>query len=247
MLYKALKLGYLFSFIQNNIFQNSYWGFSPLLENVETKNKYHRRERQRKLRHARIPEHRLPNQRICAIYTRGLDHIQLIKSKTFRRVFLCRGSLLLLMPLRVQLLGRKICLKNIHWTLSCPKFCHLAQVLLSPWSRPYCSWSISWIPSPFPTISSSGDSPEPFCTCGDTQVSSSSAAPKLSGSREWFHRGEFFHSPRLGKMVSEWFKHITFIVLFVSNLMPLLIWQKVWVWGPEVGNPQSSSQHFWLL
>ena len=38
-------------------------------------------------------------------------------------------------------------------------------------------------------------------------------------------------------MVSRWFRHIQFIVLFISNLMPPLIWQEVLVSGPEVGNP----------
>ena len=36
-----------------------------------------------------------------------------------------------------------------------------------------------------------------------------------------------------------WFKHITFSVDFISNLMPLLIWQKVLVHGPEAGDPLS--------
>ena len=36
------------------------------------------------------------------------------------------------------------------------------------------------------------------------------------------------------EMVSGWFKHITFIVHFISNLMLLLIWQEVSICGPEV-------------
>ena len=38
-----------------------------------------------------------------------------------------------------------------------------------------------------------------------------------------------------GGMVSGWFKSITFIVHFISNLMPPLIWQEVPVCGPEAG------------
>ena len=38
------------------------------------------------------------------------------------------------------------------------------------------------------------------------------------------------------------FKHITFIVHFISNLMPLLISQEVLICGSEVGNPLSREE-----
>ena len=38
-------------------------------------------------------------------------------------------------------------------------------------------------------------------------------------------------------MVSEWFKHIAFIVHFISNLMLPLIWQEVPIWAWRLETP----------
>ena len=47
-----------------------------------------------------------------------------------------------------------------------------------------------------------------------------------------------FPQTRMGvRMVLGWFKCILFIVHFISNLMQLLIWQKVSVCGLEIGGP----------
>ena len=39
------------------------------------------------------------------------------------------------------------------------------------------------------------------------------------------------------RLASWWFGYVTFIVRFISNPMPPLIWQEVWVHGLEVGDP----------
>ena len=62
------------------------------------------------------------------------------------------------------------------------------------------------------------------------------AFPNLFGTRNWFHGNQFFHGPGQG-MVLGWFKCITFIVLFIYNLMQPLIWREVPIPGLEVGNP----------
>ena len=48
-------------------------------------------------------------------------------------------------------------------------------------------------------------------------------------------------------MVWGWFKWITFIVPFISNLMPMLIWQEVPVHRLEVGNLWSRPSWCWSL
>ena len=48
-----------------------------------------------------------------------------------------------------------------------------------------------------------------------------------------------------GRMVSGWFKHIIFIVHFISNLVLPLIWQEVPVHGPEIEVPWSRDPHQW--
>ena len=58
--------------------------------------------------------------------------------------------------------------------------------------------------------------------------------PSLFGTRYQFCGRQFFHVTRGGGRVLGWFKYVTFIVCFISNLMLLLIWQ---VWVPEVGDP----------
>lgn len=62
--------------------------------------------------------------------------------------------------------------------------------------------------------------------------------PNLFGTRDWFCGRQFLHGLGGGDGLG-WFKHITFSVDFISNLMPLLIWQKVLVHGPEAGDPLS--------
>ena len=47
-----------------------------------------------------------------------------------------------------------------------------------------------------------------------------------------------------GAMVRGQFKHIKFIMHFISNLMLWLIWQEVPVHSPEVGEPLAKS--YWL-
>ena len=49
-----------------------------------------------------------------------------------------------------------------------------------------------------------------------------------------------------GGMVSGWFKHITFLVSFISNLTLLLICLEGPVCGPEVGDPCSKCLRWWL-
>ena len=70
------------------------------------------------------------------------------------------------------------------------------------------------------------------------QVVYTSVFPTFFDSSDWFHGSQLDHGPRVRGMVSGWFKYITFIVHCISNLMPLLIWQKVhaWLrdWGPLV-------------
>ena len=61
-------------------------------------------------------------------------------------------------------------------------------------------------------------------------------SPTFFGTRDGFHGRQFFHWPRLGGMVSGWFKCITFIVHFISNIMLPLTWQEVPVQGLEVGD-----------
>ena len=55
--------------------------------------------------------------------------------------------------------------------------------------------------------------------------------------RDRFHERQFFHGRGVEGMVLGWFKPIICIMHFISNLMPLLIWQEVPVCGPEVGDP----------
>ena len=43
--------------------------------------------------------------------------------------------------------------------------------------------------------------------------------PNLLGTRDQFCRRQFIHELGVGGMVSRWFKHITFIVHFISKLM----------------------------
>ena len=73
-----------------------------------------------------------------------------------------------------------------------------------------------------------------------------SVVPNLFGTRDQFHGRQFIHKPGLEKMVLEWFKCITFIVHVTSYLMPPLIWQKVRVWGPDVGGPRIMQTFFFL-
>ena len=63
------------------------------------------------------------------------------------------------------------------------------------------------------------------------------SVPKLFVTRDWFCGRQLFHGPRGQRMVSGWFKCVTFIVHFISNLMPPLIWQEVQVHGLEVQDP----------
>ena len=51
-----------------------------------------------------------------------------------------------------------------------------------------------------------------------------SAVPKHFGTRDWFHGRLFFHGPEVGGWFQDYFKYITFIVYFVPDLMPPLIW-----------------------
>ena len=56
-----------------------------------------------------------------------------------------------------------------------------------------------------------------------------------SGPCKLHHEKQFLHG--LGLMVLQWFKSITLLVHFISNLMPLMIWREVGVHGPEAGDP----------
>ena len=47
------------------------------------------------------------------------------------------------------------------------------------------------------------------------------AVPNLFGTRDQFHGSQFFHGLVAGGMVSGWFKHITFIVHFISIIITL--------------------------
>ena len=58
-------------------------------------------------------------------------------------------------------------------------------------------------------------------TCSLSQQSPTFLAPEM---RAWW-------------IVLGWFKHIIFIVHFISNLMLSLIWQEVLVWDLKVGDP----------
>ena len=62
------------------------------------------------------------------------------------------------------------------------------------------------------------------------------SSPQHFWHRNWFHGRQFFHGPGKGGVVSGWFKHITFIVHFISSLMLALIWQEIpaqpRAWGP---------------
>ena len=66
----------------------------------------------------------------------------------------------------------------------------------------------------------------------------------IFGTRCQFHGRWFFEQTRAGglgwgageRMVSEWFKHIMFTAYFISELMPLLIWQEVQVHRLESGD-----------
>ena len=60
----------------------------------------------------------------------------------------------------------------------------------------------------------------------------------LFGSRDWFSGRRFFHG-FTGGMLWGWFKHIIFIVYFISNLRLLLIWQEVLVHDLEGEDPRS--------
>ena len=72
--------------------------------------------------------------------------------------------------------------------------------------------------------------------CGMSELSIRLAFFNHFGIRHWFH--DRLSSTGLGwGVVWGWFKDITFIVCFVSNLMPPLIWQEVPVHSPEVGDP----------
>ena len=89
-------MGPYFSFIQNNVFQNSYWSFSLPLEHVEAKNKYHRRERRRKLKHGwKLWTHTPESENMWYVFQRSSPppiHHNLWKrkkkkkKKTFRRI-----------------------------------------------------------------------------------------------------------------------------------------------------------------
>ena len=62
--------------------------------------------------------------------------------------------------------------------------------------------------------------------------------PNLFGTRDQFLGRQFFQGLGSGGgMVSGWFKCITFIVHFISNLTLPLVWQEVQVWSPEIGDP----------
>ena len=77
-----------------------------------------------------------------------------------------------------------------------------------------------------------------YCTMAESNpwLPSRVAVPNLSGTRDWSHRSQFFHGLGLWGVVSGWFKDITFVVHFISNLMLLLIsWgTSLWPrdWGP---------------
>ena len=75
------------------------------------------------------------------------------------------------------------------------------------------------------------------CVCAFSNQQSST----FFGTRDQFHRRQFFHGMVLG-----WFKCITFITHFMSNLKPLLIWWWVPVCGPEVGDPCPKWHFRWI-
>ena len=52
-------------------------------------------------------------------------------------------------------------------------------------------------------------------------ISLTARIPNLFGTRDWFHGRQFFHGQVWGRMVLEWFKHITFIVQFISIIITL--------------------------
>ena len=63
------------------------------------------------------------------------------------------------------------------------------------------------------------------------------AVPNLFGMGDQYCGRQFFHGLGGGRMVSRWFKCIAFIMHCICNLMLPLIWQKVLVHNPEVGDP----------
>ena len=63
------------------------------------------------------------------------------------------------------------------------------------------------------------------------------AVPNLFGTRDRFFRRQFFHTPGVRGVLSGWFKHITFLVHFISNLMSVLIWQEAPVHTQRLGTP----------
>ena len=67
--------------------------------------------------------------------------------------------------------------------------------------------------------------------------------PNLFSTRHRFHGRWFFHRPGKGGMVSGWFKHMTFIIYFISFIItsapPQIIRHKIL----EAGDPCMWSQH----
>ena len=75
------------------------------------------------------------------------------------------------------------------------------------------------------------------------QVVYTSVFPTFFNTSDSFHESQLYHDhgPGVRGMVSGWFKYITFIVHCISNLMPLLIWQRSWSMAERLGTP--SIQH----
>ena len=75
------------------------------------------------------------------------------------------------------------------------------------------------------------------------QVVYTSIFPTFFNTSDSFHESQLYHGhgPGVRGMVSGWFKYITFIVHCISNLAPLLIWQRSWSMAERLGTP--STQH----
>ena len=64
-----------------------------------------------------------------------------------------------------------------------------------------------------------------------------SAVLSIFGTRNWLHEDNIFMDQGRRGIVSGWFKHIAFIVHFISNLMLVLIWQEIPIQAQRLGTP----------
>ena len=76
------------------------------------------------------------------------------------------------------------------------------------------------------------------CPCSVAKSCLTRCDPVDCNAKDRFHGRQFFHRPGVGGVwFRGWFQHITFIVHFISNLMPPLTWPEAPALSPEGRDP----------